>query len=447
MSQSRNRRLHQSRLGRFGQLGRLAGGVAGGMVSEGVKRWSRGEGFSTRDLALTSANLERVSDRLSQMRGAAMKVGQLVSMDAGHLMPAELSALLDRLRSDADALPLSQLEPVLAEAWGPDWMKQFSQFSFKPIAAASIGQVHKAVLRTGETLAIKVQYPGVKRSIDSDIDNVATLLRWSRLLPPSLDLAPLLDDAKAQLHAETDYQREAASMVRYRDWLKDREPWSVPVVYSDLSGPGILAMSFAEGQPLDRLEQASPGERTLWVHRLFDLFFEELFKFGCVQTDPNYANFLYDASLQRINLLDFGAVRDYEPWMIDGYRALFKAAIAEDRPAMVEAARTIGYFNEAINEEQTNAVLELFLLASEPLRCSSYDFGTSDIASRIREQGLVLSMEQGYWHSPPVASLFLHRKLAGLYLLAQRLDVTLPVCDILERWLMSGQASSDTPSN
>jgi predicted unusual protein kinase regulating ubiquinone biosynthesis (AarF/ABC1/UbiB family) len=438
MSQSKNRRLHQSRLGRFSQLGQLAGGVAGGMISEGVKRWSKGEGLSVRDLALTRGNMERVSDRLSQMRGAAMKVGQLVSMDAGHLMPAELSALLDRLRSGADALPLSQLEPVLAEAWGEDWIRHFKQFSFEPIAAASIGQVHRAVLHSGETLAIKVQYPGVKRSIDSDIDNVATLPRWSRLLPDSLDLAPLLADAKAQLHAETDYEQEALSMQRFSSWLNNRDEWSIPEVHSQLSGPSVLAMGFAEGEPLDSLEKANQTERTLWVSRLFALFFEELFSFGCVQTDPNYANYLYNASNQRINLLDFGAVRDYEPDMIAGYKALFEAAMTENRPALFDAAKRIGYFSDTNDAKQADAVMKLFLIATEPLRCVDYDFGNSDIATRIREQGLALSMEEGYWHSPPVASLFLHRKLAGLYLLAQRLEVTLPVRDLLEHRLGIG---------
>lgn len=443
MSQTKNRRLHQSRLGRFSQLGRLAGGVAGGMLSEGVKRWSKGEGISARELALTPANLERVSDRLSQMRGAAMKVGQLVSMDAGHLMPAELSALLNRLRSDADALPLSQLEPVLADAWGNDWINQFSQFSYQPIAAASIGQVHKAVLRTGETLAIKVQYPGVRRSIDSDIDNVATLLRWSRLLPDALDLAPLLADAKAQLHAETDYQQEARSMQRFSDRLTGRSEWAVPDVYTELSGPTVLAMSYAQGEPLERLEQADHATRERWVSRLFELFFEELFRFGSVQTDPNYANYLYDDARQVITLLDFGAVRDYEPEMIDGYQALFMAAMHSDRTALFEAARRIGYFSESIDDAQAEAVLDLFMIATEPLRVSQYDFGSSDIATRLREQGLELSMKQGYWHSPPVASLFLHRKLAGLYLLAQRLGVALPVRALLEQRLGGNEQSLD----
>lgn len=405
------------------------------MVSEGVKRWSKGEGFSARELALTPANLERVSDRLSQMRGAAMKVGQLVSMDAGHLMPAELSALLNRLRSDADALPLSQLEPVLAEAWGEDWISQFSQFSYQPIAAASIGQVHKAELRTGESLAIKVQYPGIRRSIDSDIDNVATLLRWSGLLPDSLDLAPLLADAKAQLHAETDYQQEARSMQRFAERLDGRDEWAVPGVHDDLTGPTVLAMSHASGEPLERLEQADSRTRQRWVSHLFDLFFEELFSFGSVQTDPNYANYLYDDARQQITLLDFGAVRDYESDMIDGYRSLFMAAMQSDRDALLEAARRIGYFSETIDDAQARAVVDLFMIATEPLRVSHYDFGSSDIATRLREQGLELSMKQGYWHSPPVASLFLHRKLAGLYLLAQRLEVALPVRALLEQWL------------
>lgn len=232
-------------------------------------------------------------------------------------------------------------------------------------------------------------------------------------------------------------------MQRFGERLSGRKEWSVPTVYTELSGPSVLAMGYARGEPLDRLEQADKATREHWVSCLFDLFFEELFSFGSVQTDPNYANYLYDGACQHITLLDFGAVREYEPDMIDGYRALFVAAIKADRSALFEAARRIGYFSETIEDAQANAVLDLFMIATEPLRVSRYDFGNSDIATRLREQGLELSMKQGYWHSPPVASLFLHRKLAGLYLLAQRLEIGLPVRSLLEQRLDQGDQALD----
>ena len=112
-----------------------------------------------------------------------MKLGQMISMDAGDMLPPELAAIMGRLRDRAHHMPPQQLDTVLAREWGRDWRRRFAHFQAHPIAAASIGQVHRARLPDGRELAIKVQYPGVKDSIDSDVDNVATLLRVSGVLP------------------------------------------------------------------------------------------------------------------------------------------------------------------------------------------------------------------------------------------------------------------------
>lgn len=438
MSNRPTKPIRTGRLSRMSQLGRLAGGMAGSIVSEGARRWRRGEGWDLRQQALTPANLNRLSDRLSQMRGAAMKLGQLLSMDAGHLMPPELAQLLARLRNDAHAMPLSQLEPVLSKSWGQNWSQNFQRFSYQPLASASIGQVHEAVTKDGQHLAIKVQYPGVVQSIDSDLDNVATLLRWSRLLPENLDISPILEEAKAQLKLETDYQHEANQLRHFQTLLSDSPHFTLPDIHTELSHPNILAMSFLKGQPIEQLENASPEQRQYWVRTLFVLFFRELFEFGIVQTDPNYANFLVDKEQNRLGLIDFGAVRAYASPITMAYRDLFKSVIAQDDAAMADAAQRIGYFADDIAPNQQATVLQLFKIAAEPLtQTGPYDFVHSDLAIRLREVGLKLSLEQGYWHTPPVGSLFLHRKLAGLYLLAQRLKVKLDVAAIAEPYLDS----------
>lgn len=197
MSKRTSLPVRTGRLSRMSLLGSLAAGMAGGVVSEGVRRWQRGERWDWQQQAFTPGNLTRLSDGLSKMRGAAMKMGQLLSMDAGHLLPPELAHILAGLRNDAHAMPLSQLEPVLTQAWGPNWTQHFKHFSYQPIASASIGQVHEATTQEGLHLAIKIQYPGVAASIDSDLDNVATLLRWSRLLPKDLNIDAQLAEAKA----------------------------------------------------------------------------------------------------------------------------------------------------------------------------------------------------------------------------------------------------------
>lgn len=179
------------RWSRLARLGSLATGVAGGMLAEGARQFAQGKRPSVSDLLLTPANARRVTHQLAQMRGAAMKVGQLLSMDAGDLLPPELGDILARLRADARPMPMSQLVSVLNASWGEGWDRHFRQFSFSPVAAVSIGQVHLAQTIDGRHLAIKVQYPGVRQSIDSDIDNVASLLRISGLLPRGLDIVKL----------------------------------------------------------------------------------------------------------------------------------------------------------------------------------------------------------------------------------------------------------------
>ena len=282
------------RLARLARLGSLASGVAGGMLAEGARQLGQGRRPKISDLLLTPANARRVAEQLAQLRGAAMKVGQLLSMDAGDLLPPELGEILSRLRADARPMPMSQLIVVLNEHWGEGWEQHFTKFSFTPMAAASIGQVHSAHDQRGRRLAIKVQYPGVRQSISSDVDNVASLLRISGLLPKSLDIQPLLDEAKCQLHAEADYRVEAAHLTHFRALLADRPDFLLPEVQETLSNVNILAMSHVEGEPVEALAKASQAERDRVVGLLFELLFREIFEFHLVQTDPNFANYRYD---------------------------------------------------------------------------------------------------------------------------------------------------------
>ena len=425
-----------SRLARLGRLGGLAAGLAGGMLAEGARRLAAGERPQLRDLLLTPANARRLADQLAQLRGAAMKVGQLLSMDAGELLPPEFAAILARLREDARPMPMSQLVQVLETHWGSGWERGFARFAFSPVAAASIGQVHRATRADGRQLAIKIQYPGVRQSIDSDVDNVATLLRVSGLLPGGLDVAPLLEEAKRQLHCEADYRAEADSLARFAALLGDDADFTLPRTDAALTGPDILAMDWVEGVPVESLIDADQATRDQVAGRLIGLLFRELFEFGLIQTDPNFANYRFDPTTERIGLLDFGATRAYRPEVVTAYRQLMAGAQRRDHAAMDEAAHTIGYFKANIQASQRQAVLALFDLACEPLRHpGDYDFGSSDLARRIRDAGLRLSADKDMWHTPPADALFLHRKLGGLYLLAARLRARVGAASLAARWL------------
>ena len=421
-----------SRLGRLARLGSMVTGVAGNMLLAGARQLAQGKRPNLSDLLLTPANALKITQQLAQMRGAAMKVGQLISMDAGDLLPPEMAAILARLRSDAHAMPQRQVQAVLSANWGAGWQQRFEPFSFTPIAAASIGQVHRATTKDGRDLAIKIQYPGVRKSISSDVNNVASLLRLSGLLPKTLDIAPLLLEAKRQLREEADYQAEGAHLQRFAELLAGAPEFVVPELHSDLTTKNVLAMSFVGGVPIESMSTAPQVERDRIVSLLVGLVFRELFEFGLMQTAPNFANYQYDPQTQQLILLDFGATRSFAPSFGQAYRQLMSAAMAGDRATMTQAGLAIGYFDARTQPKHQTAVLDMFEMALEPLRFEgAFDFATTDMVQRLREAGMALGLDRDFWHIPPIDTLFLHRKLGGLYLLAARLKARVNVRQLL----------------
>ncbi|PTB33393.1 ABC1 kinase family protein [Photobacterium phosphoreum] len=421
-------KVPSGRLSRLAKLGSLATRVASGMVAEGAKQLATGHRPKASELILTPANVKRVADQLADLRGAAMKVGQLLSMDGGDLLPPPLTELLSRLQANAKPMPISQLNSSLEQQWGCDWQQQFSQFSFYPIAAASIGQVHKATTQDGRQLALKIQYPGINKSIDSDVNNVTTLLNISGLIPKQLDISELLDEAKKQLHAEADYLLEAQYVKQYRQLLATDTRYLLPDIADDLTTKQILAMTFVGGIDIDKLVDQPQAVRDHVIELAFSLMFREVFEFRLVQTDPNFANYRYDIDTKQLVLLDFGATRVYPLSISEGYRQLMTGAVIDDQPRMLAALKQIGFFSQPIEPQAQQSLLALCLQACEPLKYQGvYDFGQSDMVRRIRDAGSQLSMQQGYWHTPPADAIFLHRKLGGLYLLAAKLKARVDV--------------------
>ncbi|MBT0587903.1 ABC1 kinase family protein [Alteromonas oceanisediminis] len=433
----KSRAVPTGRVSRVGMLGSLATRVAGNMLFHGAAQLARGEKPALKNLLLTPGNAARIADQLANMRGAAMKVGQLISMDAGDLLPPELSAILARLRNDADPMPKSQLQRVLDDALGAGWADQFLYFSYAPIAAASIGQVHKAILPNGDMLALKIQYPGVKQSIDSDVDNVATLLSITGLLPKGVDFTPLLDEAKRQLHSEADYQQEADMLQRYRTQVGNDERFAIPALYADFTRENVLAMSFMKSDPIESLEHASQSERNAVIAALFELFFKETFEFRLIQTDPNFANYRYDPDDQRIVLLDFGATRAYPGAFVHKYQQLMSGVMHNQPARVAEALQNIGLISESLDEDLQQFVVQMCFDACEPLQNdTTYDFGSSDLSQRLQEKGMALSDNDAFWHVPPADSVFLHRKLGGLLLLACRLKAQVNLYQIAKPFLL-----------
>ncbi len=425
---SAGRAIPSGRLARLGVFGRLAGGVAGGVVAEGARRLASGERPSMGDLLLTPANATRVADQLSHLRGAAMKLGQMISMDAGDMLPPELATILAKLRNNANHMPPQQLDRVLATEWGKDWRRRFAHFQAHPVAAASIGQVHRARLPGGAELAIKVQYPGVKDSIDADVDNVATLLRVSGLLPKSLDIAPLLDEAKRQLHEEADYLREASMLARYGELLAGETAFVVPSLVAELTTPRVLAMSFVTGVPVESLETAPQEVRNRVMHDLISLVLRELFDWRLMQTDPNFANYRWQPDTEKLVLLDFGAARPLPAETGEGYRRLLAAALAGDRDAVREAAIAAGFLGEAAVLRHRALVDRMIdVILDELAKPGPFDFGDRAFVGVLREQGTEIARDRETWHLPPIDTLFVQRKISGTALLAARLKAQVDI--------------------
>jgi predicted unusual protein kinase regulating ubiquinone biosynthesis (AarF/ABC1/UbiB family) len=425
---NRGRAVPSSRLSRLGTFGRLAGGVASGMLAEGVRRLASGERPKFEDMILTPANAARVADRLSHLRGAAMKLGQMISMDAGDLLPPELSIVLAQLRNQAYRMPPSQLDKLLKTEWGADWRRRFAHFEASPIAAASIGQVHRATLPDGRKLAIKVQYPGVRESIDADVDNVATLLRISNLLPSTLDVQPLLEEAKRQLAEEADYVREGNQMRRYAALLADDDRYVVPELEEALTTPRVLAMGFVDARPVETLEDAPQDVRNAAMSSLIELVFAELFRFGVMQTDPNFANYRWQPDSGKLVLLDFGATRDVPKATVAAYGAMIEAGLAGNRDRMRDTAIAAGFLGANAVAAHKDAIDRIIAAIDQAMnRAELFDFADRDFVPAVRNEAGALVADRGTWHMPPVDTLFVQRKVSGTALLAARLKAKVDV--------------------
>jgi predicted unusual protein kinase regulating ubiquinone biosynthesis (AarF/ABC1/UbiB family) len=414
--------IPESRFGRFARIGIAAGELAVGAAAEGLRRFARGEKTDIGASLLTGPNARRLAARLGRLRGAAMKIGQLVSLQGDDVLPPEFAQALAVLRAQATPMPRQQLRGVLGREYGKGWEQRFAAFDYEPVAAASIGQVHRAATPDGRDLALKIQYPGVARSIASDVDNVALLLRLFNLLPLELDVTGIAAEAKRQLGQEADYLSEGRLLERYARKIADMPALFVPRVHWDLTTPRVLAMDFVEGEPLDALQCAPQARRDAVGALLERLMFRELFEFRLMQTDPNFANYLYQESTGRVALLDFGATQRFSAAFVANFARITRGVIDGERDVVEREAIRIGYAAADDSPERLRAMVDIVFLVCEPLgHAGRYDFPRSDLPSRVRDLGYDLAFRRGLVRSPPPETIFLHRKLVGSFLLLARI--------------------------
>jgi predicted unusual protein kinase regulating ubiquinone biosynthesis (AarF/ABC1/UbiB family) len=438
MTDKRNeRKVPSGRLARLAKLGGLASAVAGNVVRGATKQVFNGQRPSLTQSLLNIDNAISITKRLAHMRGAAMKLGQLLSMDAGELLPAEWEPILSRLRQEADPMPKAQLLKTLEASWSKNWQQQFSSFSFSPIASASIGQVHKATLKDGRKLAIKVQYPGVRESIDSDIDNVMSLLKLTGVLPKHIDLTSLLAEAKAQLKNEANYLQEAEFLNAYRENLRNDPRFIVPFVVDELTDQNILAMEYIEGSPITDIGAMSTDIVDLVCTQLMHLTYQELFNHRLMQSDPNFANFLYQSDTQKIVLLDFGACRQVSQHTSEHFLAMAEAMQHQDTNGMRSALYSLGLVDNHMSAAAIDIVLKACLEASDCLQSDTgYNLKKQQLIKRIQEITIPLIADKTAAASPIFEVALVNRKITGMILLANKLGATLDFKNALAPYLI-----------
>ncbi|RDB23565.1 Atypical kinase COQ8, mitochondrial [Hypsizygus marmoreus] len=441
-------KVPSSRIGRLFHYGGLAASLGYGAASEILRRTGNSSNTPESSVFMTEANIKRLVSKLSQMRGAALKLGQFMSIQDTNVLPAEIDQIFRRVQDAAHYMPDWQMEKVMQTSLGPAWSQSFESFDRLPFAAASIGQVHAAVLApsaspTGrsEPVAVKIQFPNIVNSIDSDLGYIKILLTAGRLLPKGLFLDKTIHVMKEELADECDYAREASFLKSFGSpsHLGADPRFKVPWVWEH-STNCVLVMERVYGTSvgdadISGLSQRDRDDIAAWI---LELCLKELFEFRTMQTDPNWSNFLWNATTRQVELVDFGATREYSKEFMDSWLRLLQAAASEDRDACVEWSLKLGYLTGEENQIMLDAHVNSMILLATPFRSSSvqpFSFSQNsqwaDITAEIRAQIPVMLMHR--LTPPPRETYSLNRKLSGTFLLASRLGATIDTKAIWDR--------------
>ena len=382
---------------------------------------------------ISKKNVTATVDTLKNLRGAAMKFGQLLSLDETVILSPDLAAIFAQLQSSGYSMTPSQLKKVLNHNWGDDWLKDFKYFDVRPFAAASIGQVHKATLKSGEVVAIKVQFPGVKQSIDSDLATLKFIMKTSGMLPENFPLEHYLSQCGDLLKRETNYELEAENINLFSGFLNGSKVIHVPKVYNKLSTDQTLTMSFLEGRELSNIMEFDQSARDEISLNLIELLFNEIFNFKMVQTDPNLANFLLTRGGKSICILDFGACCRVSEDTHRLYKELLSVALSLDLNSIKSFLQEKNFIPQETSMAGTKFLENIISVTINELsKDETFDFQKSKVFQLIVQENLNL-----YFDLMPSSVLgsdfiFIQRKIFGLILFFRSIGTKLPLLKILK---------------
>ena len=341
--------IPKGRLRRTAKLGGLAGGQAARSYAARAADLTRSE--EARRVAAEKRQLqaaERVLDVLGQMKGAAMKLGQVASfVDTGALPPeahARLEEKLARLRDSAPRVSFEQMRKVVESDIGEPLEDVFDEFETEAFAAASIGQVYRARLRDGRRVAVKVQYPGIVGAVRADVSNLGMLLRVAKLLAPGMDPKAMAEEIRERLTEELDYEVEAQTHRTFARTWRGHPFVVIPDVVTELSGERVLVTEFMDGLGFEQVKDLPAGERDRFGEIVYRFFLGSLYRTRRFSADPHPGNYLLLED-GRVAFIDFGMSKRVTREQVDAELEVMQAGIERDPQRLRAALVAMGFFD------------------------------------------------------------------------------------------------------
>lgn len=379
-------------------------------------------------------NSRHLVSELGKLKGAVVKVGQIMALYGEYVLPEEVTLAFRELEHNTDPLPLEALIPRLQEELGEEFCSRLN-IDPVPIGSASLAQVHRAEL-DGEWLAIKIQYPGIAEAVDCDLDAVATLLRWSRFLSRGEEADAWLEEVRSMLKQEIDYRHEMEATQRFAERVASEPALKVPALYPQHCSKTVIVESFEEGYAVNSPEVAALplARRNRLADAFLRLFFREVYDWQELQTDPNFGNYRVQIDRQGENdklvLLDFGAVREYPAEFIGPLKDMMGGAYFNDDNRIVRGAVNMSLIKADAPREvkhdfaaMCKALVEPFTYRDrapeglDPEAISAggeYRWAHSCLPKRVAKQAAGSAISR-HFAVPPKEFAFISRKLLGVY--------------------------------
>ena len=405
--------------------------TSGDMISDLIQ----GKSVNFNRSLFSKKNMHSTVETLKQLRGAAMKLGQLISIDDQLLLTPELSKIIRQLRSSGYSMPPRQVKKLLDKNWGPGWLKNFDNFQVFPFAAASIGQVHKAKIKNGSEVAVKIQYPNIRATIENDLKSLRFLVNNSGFLPSDFNADYYFKVCEDQLIAESNYRLEAENLNNYSEFCRANKHLKIPKVIEKFSTDEILTMSFEKGSELSSENLSPKLEKNKLAETLIELLLDEIFIFQFVQTDPNLANFLINSDEEKIVLLDFGSCSKVSDETRNLYAQLLEVGLTLHREKIKGFLFKFGFLQPEIDKESDALVNVLIDTIIEELKSNeSFDFSNSQIFDLIEPEKLKRFQKMIPKKLLNGDFVFIQRKILGFVLFFRSIGASVPILKTLKRY-------------